>query len=121
MCGDFDDHERIDDELFENFVELTRRFGVQPQINGNVAPLLLETESMRAEYMDGLFKAGLTRCLNDAAKLPRGERMDAIAGQAIVFARLAGLLTAQFPPEADLFRTVTGAIVDGHSETANLG
>ena len=44
----------------------------------------------------------------------------ALAGQAIVFARLAGFLAAQFPPDADLFRMVTGAIVDGHSEPAAL-
>ena len=46
--------------------------------------------------------------------------MDAVAGQAIVFARLAGFLTAQFPPESDLFRTITGAVFDGHSEPATL-
>ena len=66
--------------------------------------------------MDDLFRAGLTRCVNDAANLPYGERMDALAGQAIVFARLAGFLTAHFPPEADLFRMVTGAVVDGHND-----
>lgn len=120
MCGDFDDQERIDDELFERFVDLARHFGVRPKLNGSAAPLQLDSESNRADYMQDLFKAGLTRCLNDAAHLPRGERMDAIAGQAIVFGRLAGFLTAQFPPEADLFRTVTGAVVDGHSEPASL-
>lgn len=120
MCGDFDEQERIDDELFERFIEQTKCYGVLPGSGNNGAPRNLDTESVRAEYMDQLFKAGLTRCVNDAAGLPRGERMDAIAGQAIVFARLAGFLTAQFPPEADLFRTVTGAVVDGHSEPAAL-
>ncbi len=80
------------------------------------APASLDTENARAEYMDALFQAGLTRCVNDAANLPPGERMDALAGQAIVFARLAGFITAHFPPEADLFRMVTGAIVDGHDD-----
>jgi len=119
MCGDFDDQERIDDELFERFVEQTKRYGVLPGSGTNGAPKHLDSESVRADYMEQLFKAGLTRCVNDAANLPHGERMDAIAGQAIVFARLAGFLTAQFPPEADLFRTVTGAVVDGHSEPAS--
>lgn len=120
MCGDFDDQERIDDELFEHFMELAQQFGVQPNSNGNGAALSLDTESSRAEYMEKLFKAALSRCVEDAAHVPRGERMDAIAGQAIVFARLAGFLAAQFPPDADLFRTVTGAVVDGHSEPASL-
>ncbi len=120
MCGDFDEQERIDDELFERFIELTQRFGVLPEPNANGGPSQLDSEDARKEYMEGLFKAGLTRCLNDAAGLPNGERMDAIAGQAIVFARLAGFLAAQFPPDADLFRTVTGAVFDGHNEPATL-
>ena len=120
MCGDLDEQERIDDELFDRFIELTRRFGVHPETNANGGPSQLDSEDARKKYTDNLFNAGITRCLNDAASLPNGERMDAVAGQAIVFARLAGFLTAQFPPEADLFRTVSGAVFDGHSEPATL-
>jgi ribose 5-phosphate isomerase RpiB len=116
MCGDFDDQERVDEELFDRFIEQIGRFGVIPAGSANGAPAQLDTEAVRAAYMEQLFKAGLTRCVNDAANLPYGERMDALAGQAIVFARLAGFLTAQFPPDADLFRTVTSALVDGHNE-----
>jgi len=58
--------------------------------------------------------------LNDASNLPRGEHMDALAGQAIVFARLAGFLAGQFPPETDLFRTISGAMLDAHNEPAAL-
>ncbi len=114
MCGDFDDAERMDDDLFERFCTHAKQFGVQPQPGTSNAPARLATEHDRAEYMKELFAAGLSRCSNDAANLPRGERMDAIAGQAIVFARLAGFLTAQLPAEADLFRTVTAAVIDGH-------
>ena len=120
MCGDFDDQERIDEELFERFTELIEQFGVRVRAAGNGAPAKLESEDERAEYMDSLFRAGLTRCVNDAANLPIGERMDALAGQAIVFGRLAGFLSAQFPPDADLFRMVTGAVMDGHGEPASL-
>ena len=120
MCGDFDDQERIDEELFEHFVELIGQLGVDVRQAGNGAPARLETEAERATYMDALFRAGLTRCVNDAANLPIGERMDALAGAAIVFARLAGFLTAQFPPDSDLFRMVTGAVMDGHAEPATL-
>ena len=120
MCGEFDDQEQIDDELFERLIERTQRFGVLPKAGGDSGPSHLDSEESRKAYMDDLFRAGLTRCVNDAAGLPNGERMDAIAGQAIVFARLAGFLTAQFPPEADLFRTVTGAVLDGHDELAGL-
>jgi len=120
MCGDFDDQERIDEELFERFADVIRHFGVEPRANGSDAPLQLDTQNGRGAYLDRLFRAGLTRCVSDAASLPIGERMDALAGQALVFARLAGFLAAQFPPDADLFRMVTGAVVDGHSEPATL-
>lgn len=120
MCGDFDDQERIDEELFERFADLIRQFDVEPRANGDDSPLQLDTQDRRAAYMEHLFRAGLTRCVSDAASLPAGERMDALAGQAITFARLAGFLTAQFPPDADLFRMVTGAVVDGHNEPAEL-
>jgi hypothetical protein len=116
MCGDFDEQERIDEELFDRFVELTRRFGVEPNPANGKEPTHLDTESERKHYMNRLFKTGLALCVDDAASLPYGERMDAVAGQAIVFARLAGFLTAQFPPEADLFRTVSSAVIDGHAE-----
>ena len=120
MCGDFNEQEQVDDELFERFIELTKCFGVLPEADPNGGPSQLDSEDARKEFMEDLFKAGLTRCINDAAGLPNGERMDAVAGQAIVFARLAGFLSAQFPPEVDLFRTVTGAVFDGHSEPATL-
>lgn len=116
MCGDFDGQESLDEELFQQFIERAGRLGISPQPDGSGAPARLDTESVRAEYMDKLFRAGLTRCVNDAAGLPQGERMDALAGQAIVFARLAGFLAAQFPPEADCFRTVISAVVDAHAE-----
>ena len=120
MCGDFDDQERIDEELFERFVEMAKHYGVIPGQAGIEAPTRLAEESVRVDYMSSLFKVGLTRSLNDAANLPRGEQMDVIAGQAIVFARLAGFLAGQFPPETDLFRTISSAMLEAHSEPASL-
>lgn len=120
MCGEFDDNERIDEELFDRFLELALQFGVEPESDPENTPVNLQSEEARADYMEGLFRAGIRRCANDAANLPHGERMDAIAGQAIVFARLVGFLTAQFPPEVDLFRTVTAAMHDGYNEPAHI-
>ena len=120
MCGDFDDQDRFDDELFERFKEMAGRFGVTPGQPDGKAPVRLTEEATRTAYMKDLFRAGLTRSVNDAANLPHGEHMDALAGQAIVFARLAGFLAGQFPPQTDLFRTVSGALLDGHREPASL-
>ena len=120
MCGEIDEQSRIDEELFDRFLELAARHGVSPGTPGNDAPTQLTEQGVRAAYMDRLFKAGLTRALNDATNLPQGERMDVLAGQSIVFARLAGLLAGQFPAEADLFRTVVGTLVESHNEPAGL-
>lgn len=114
MCGDFDGQESLDEELFQQFMERAGQLGVSAETSYKRARL--DSEEVRAEYMDSLFRAGLKRCLNDAAALPQGERMDALAGQAIVFGRLAGFLAAQFPPEADRFRTVISAVVDAHEQ-----
>jgi hypothetical protein len=118
MCGDFEDHEKLDDELFERFLEVAGRYGVSPADDGH-AGMRLDEESARKAYMEGLFRAGLTRSVNDAVNLPHGERMDALAGQALVFARLAGFLAGQFPPQADLFRMVSGALLDGYGESGS--
>ncbi|HET6629650.1 MAG TPA: hypothetical protein VFG91_07735 [Woeseiaceae bacterium] len=120
MCGDFDDNQ-IDDELYERFLSTALGYGVKPGAGADAGPRRLADEETRSNYMGSLFHAGLARSLNDIAGLPSGERMDAVAGQAIVFARLAGLLAGQFPPEADLFRTVTSALLDGHAEADSRG
>lgn len=120
MCGEIDEQSRIDEELFDRFLELAARYSVLPGTPGSDAPKVLTDQAVRVAYMDRLFKAGLTRAVNDAANLPEGERMDVLAGQAIVFARLAGILAGQFPAEADLFRTVVGTLVESHNEPAGL-
>jgi hypothetical protein len=118
MCGDFDEQERLDEELFDRFLEKAKEIGIPVGAGNDGGPSRLISESARAAYMKNLFAAGLTRCVGDARSLPQGERMDALAGQAIVFARLAGFLAAQFPPEADRFRTVIGAVVDAFNDSA---
>lgn len=116
MCGDFDDHERFDEELFEEFLHKLAHFGITPDPHAEGTPPRLDSEEVRSAYMESLFNMGLTRCANDAASMPMGEHMDALAGQAIVFARLAGFLAAQFPSSAEQFRSVITAVIDSHSE-----
>lgn len=120
MCGDIDEQSLIDEELFDRFLELAARHGVSPGTPRSDAPTQLTQKRARVAYMDQLFKSGLTAALNDATNLPHGERMDVLAGQAIVFARLAGFLAGQFPPEVDVFRTVVGTLVESHNEPSQL-
>ena len=116
MCGDLDDDDAIGAQLGERFRVMARMLGPAP---APAAPKLDSAEG-RAAYMESLFHAGLTRSLNDVGALPPGETVDAIASQAIAFARLAGFIAGQLPPEADLYRSVIDAISEGHAETGRL-
>jgi hypothetical protein len=114
MCGEIDEDLQADNEIFARFLQIARQHGVVPGSGQSVVPDL-EEASGRSAYMDTLFTAGLVRAASDASAAPEGQRVDAIAAQAIAFARLAGFLAGNLPPEADLFRAVIEAMTDGHA------
>jgi hypothetical protein len=114
MCGELDDDVQIDNDIFQRFLLIARNHGAVPQSNPD-APLDLEEAADRSAYMETLFSAGLVRAVSDAAAASEGQRVEAIAAQAIAFARLAGFLAGQLPPEADLFRATIEALTDGHA------
>ncbi len=124
MCGDDEEHDHehghIETALFEHLLELAAVHHVSVTPSASGAPPSLGEEKMRATYLEGLFRAGLTRAVNDAANLPEGDRMDAIAGQSIVFARLAGMLAGLFPADSDQFHTIISAMMQGYNEPAKL-
>lgn len=114
MCGELDEDVHIDNEVFERFLMTVRRQGIAaPGKAGSVPDL--EEPSGRSAYMEALFSAGLARAVGDAEAAAEGQRIDAIACQAIAFARVAGFLAGQLPPEADLFRSAVEALTDGHA------
>jgi hypothetical protein len=114
MCGDLDEGLELDNEVLERFLQMSKHLGVTPQNEPRSLPDLEDT-SGRSAYMNDLFSAGLTRAVSDAAAANEGQRVEAIASQAIAFARLAGFLAGQLPPEADLFRASIEALTDGHA------
>lgn len=116
MCGDIDEASQIDENIFARFLALARTHGVHPPDKPAAVADGIGGMTERHAYMERLFRSGLSRCVSDASGLPEGERVDAIAGQAIVFARLAGFLAGQLPPGADLFRAAIEAFMDGHAE-----
>lgn len=121
MCGEFEEEDYIDDHLFGRLLQMAGKHGIVAGEAGSGGPSDLSTPEARSEYMTGLFKAGLTRAVNDANQLAQGERMDAVAGQAIVFARLAGFLAGQLPPGADVLRPTIEALMEGHREPSEWG
>jgi hypothetical protein len=116
MCGDIEDDTSLDDELLARLTEHAKKYGavVSDRTGGSVTGF--SGEAGRGHYMSALFRDGLSRALGDATAAPDGARADAVACQAIVFARLAGFLAGHIPPGADMFRTVVDAVMDGHKE-----
>ena len=114
MCGELDDDVQVDNDIFQRFLQIARHHGATPQAAQTALPDL-EQPPGRSAYMDTLFSVGLVRAVSDASAASEGQRVEAIAAQAIAFARLAGFLAGQLPPEADLFRATIEALTDGHA------
>lgn len=114
MCGELDDDVQVDNDIFQRFLAIAGNHGAVPRAD-HEAPPDLAGSAGRSAYMDTLFSGGLVRAVSDAAAAGDGQRVEAIAAQAIAFARLAGFLAGQLPPEADLFRGTIEALTDGHA------
>lgn len=120
MCGEIDENLQVNQELLERFNVMAQMLGAKALEAGQGSPTGLAEADGRAAYMDQLFNLGLVRALTDANAAEEGEAVDAIASQAIAFARLAGFIAGQLPPDADLFRSVVEAVTAGHAETGRL-
>lgn len=116
MCGDFDHDDQLDNELFSRFLAAADKLGARPGKNPEQGAMAPMDDAARSNYMDLLFQAGLVRSANDAVHIPPGERMDAVASQAIVFARLAGFLAGQLPASANLLKPAMEALLDGMNQ-----
>lgn len=116
MCGDIEEDTTFDDMILSRFAALARKYGAVPAEELRPLSQDLSDPKDRSTYMSVLFRDALVRAVNDSTAAEEGTRADAIAGQAVVFARLAGLLAAQLPPESDIFRAAMEAFMDGHGE-----
>lgn len=119
MCGDHDEHDHVDEEFFDRLSHLASHHQVHPDAGAGNTPASLEDENMRNAYMEGLFRAALTRAVNDAARISEGERVDIVTGQSIVFARLAGMLAGLLPSGSEQFHTVINALMQGYQEPSS--
>ncbi len=118
MCGDLEEDTAFDDLIFRRFAGFALSYGVVPPQEIQPVPHDLTEPEGRGTYMSALFRDTMVRAMKDTASAAEGTRADAIAGQAVVFARLAGMLAAQLPPESDIFRAAMEAFMDGHGEPA---
>ncbi|MDH3264326.1 MAG: hypothetical protein OEM24_10035, partial [Paracoccaceae bacterium] len=92
MCGEIDEEAAVGQELIERFTVLAGMLGLKPDDAAPGGAPGLATSGDRAAYMEALFRAGLGRALTDATAADDAEKVDAIAAQAVAFARLAGFL-----------------------------
>jgi hypothetical protein len=119
MCGEIDEQAVVGQDLLEQMRVMARMLGVSGDAAA-AAPRGLADPEGRARYMEQVFRQGLARALGDVAAAEEDEAVDALAGQAIALARLAGFLAGQLPPEADLFRATVEALTAGHGEPRDL-
>ncbi len=63
MCGDLNEQEQIDDELFERFIELTQHFGVLPEPTPTVGPRN-STPRIRARNTWKIFSGPVLRAVS---------------------------------------------------------
>jgi hypothetical protein len=113
MCGDLDDDGRLDDELYAWLVATARRQGAA---RGESAEPHQRGEPGTPGQMAALFRDALARAVAGIGGAEPGHRAEAIRDEAIVLARLAGLLAGHLPPETDAFRTLVDALMDGSRE-----
>ena len=120
MCGDIDEDDGLDGELLARLMAHAKRYDAVASDRAGANEIDISGDAERSQYMSALFRDGLGRALSDATAAPEGEHTDAIACQAIVFARLAGFLAGHIPPGSDMFRTIVDALMDGHKEPSEF-
>lgn len=118
MCGDIDEEVGGEEDMMARLLVIAHSYGVAAADLPERPGRAIASDSDRHAYMDELFRDGLARSLGDLSSLPDGERAEGLASQAIVLARLAGLLAGNLPPGSDLLRAAMGAMLDGYDEPA---
>lgn len=119
MCGDIDEEARLGDEIVARLLALAgRRYGIDVDNLSEAKACDIASDADRHAFMDESFRDGLATALAQLEALPEGQRAEGLASQAIVLARLAGLLAGNLPPGSDLLRTVMEAMLDGYGEPA---
>lgn len=110
MCGEIDSEAPLDLRIVGQFRELAQRY--QDQAAGAGA----EGRAAHA-YMDRLLSAVLRTCVQDLEDAGDEVSLDQLRAQAIVLARLSGLLASQLPAELDGLPAAMDAMLVGYRET----
>lgn len=105
MCGDLEEEDRFEGDLYRRFLGQARAMLERPRSGGDLE-----------RYLDELFDAVLRRCVTDAEKAanPNGYRQ--MAMQSLVLARLAGFLAGHVALNEDPMRKALEALMLGYQE-----
>ena len=113
MCGDLDEDIGYDDDIMRRLTALAHRHGASGIAPTRDAPIIAGD---RHAYMDALFSGLMANCLGDLNKAQEGRKAEFMASQAIVLARLAGMVAAHLPAQNDLLASVVDALMNGYRE-----
>ena len=131
MCGDLEETDGESERLYGVFLQaaeaaiheaIDHRGGSRRRIEqqqGDSTDHQLSDDALHA-YMDGLFADVLSACIKDARKASSAERYRVLASQAIVLARLAGLLAGHRDPREDPLASSIEALMAGYGSRGSL-
>jgi hypothetical protein len=110
MCGDVDEEAgEIEGQLYARFLAHARAL-LEPHAPAQAAP------ADPLAYMEKLFADALSRSVRDGEEAGADQRYVRLTSQALVFARLAGLLAGHLGLDQDPLRKVIEALMHGYAE-----
>src|SRR5438034_1895961 len=90
MCGDLDEADEAQAQAFGHFLMRVRPLVRHRKLRPAAPPAAGDVDL--PGYMNGLFGELLTACVEDAEQAVTKEKLALVGAQAVVLARLAGLL-----------------------------
>ena len=105
MCGDLEEEDKLEGDLYQRFLAHSRAMLEQPLAGGDMN-----------RYLDGLFQSLLKRCADDAEQVASPNGYKQLAMQSLVLARLAGFLAGHVALNEDPMRKVMEALMLGYQE-----
>ncbi len=109
MCGDIEEDDRVETALYDRFVGHARAVAARVERRPAGGDAL-------TAYLDGLYAGTLAACTRDAERADESERYRVMAMQAVVFARVAGFLSAHVARTEDPLRKAIDALMHGYGE-----
>ncbi|MGH6947791.1 MAG: hypothetical protein ACREDZ_10725, partial [Kiloniellales bacterium] len=113
MCGEIEAEVPLERQILNRFIEVAR---------ARLAPHRERATAVfpgGAAHMEQVFSSALALALADVEAAGEGATLEQLAAQAVVFARLSGLLAGQLPPELNALPQAMDALLVGYREAAD--